>query len=141
MKTKIWSEISISNFPMKHEELSRFLGIQPSKAENVGDIIQTANGKSIEIGISSWTLVSGCNKYLDFESQIVTLLKKIKPYKDKFIEIGSKYSVFLNIIIHTSEDEVSPFIGWESEVMKELAEYNASWGIDLSIYKEGEDDE
>lgn len=141
MKTKIWSELMISNFPMKHEELTEFLGMQPTEAENVGDIIKTPTGESIEIGISLWRLNSGCDKYLDIESQIVELLDKIRPYKDKFTEIGSKYGLFLNIILHTSVDEVSPYIGWESNIMKELAGYNVSWGIDLSIYKEGEDDE
>ncbi len=131
----------ISNFPMKQEELTKFLGIQPTEAENVGDITQTPKGKRFEIKISLWRIDSGCDKYLPFESQIVALLNKIRPCKEKFIEIGSKYGLFLNIIIHTSENEVSPYIGWESNVMKELAEYNASWGIDLSIYKAGEDDE
>jgi hypothetical protein len=141
MKTKIWSEISISNFPMKHEELTEFLGIEPTEAENAGDICYHPNGKSFVLKISSWTLESGCDKFVDFETQINSLLDKIRPYKDRFIKICEKYPLDLSIYIHTSEHVISPYIGWESEVMKELAEYNASWGIDLSIYKEGEDDE
>lgn len=140
MKTKIWAKFIIDGFPMKHEELSEFLGIEPTEAENAGDICHHPNGKSFVLKISSWTLESGCKPNEGFTAPIVTLLEKIRPYKDKFIKICEKYPLFLSIYIHIYGDE-RPYIGWESEVMKELAEYNASWGIDLYIYNEGEDDE
>lgn len=141
MKTKIWSEFIIEDFPMKHEELSKKLGVEPTEAENAGDTYRYPNGKLSVVKFSSWTLDSGCDKHIDFETQVKTLLNKIRPFKKNFIEICEKYPLGLSVYIHTSEDESSPYIGWESNVMKELAEYNASWGIDLSIYKAGEDDE
>ena len=122
---------------MKHEELTKFLGIEPTEAENAGDICYHPNGKSFILKTSSWKLDSGCKPNEGFTTPIITLLEKIRPFKDKFIKICEKYPLELNVIIHIYGDE-KPYIGWEREVMKELAEYNTSWGIDLSIFNEEE---
>jgi len=137
MKTKIWAEFIINKFPMKHEELTKLLEIVPTKAENAGDTLFHPNGKSYVLKHSSWTLDSGCKSNVGFSTPIVTLLEKIRPKKDRFVKMCEKYTLFLNVVIHIYGDE-RPYIGWESKIMKELAEYNASWGIDLSVYKENE---
>lgn len=132
MKTKIWVELTISGFPMTHEELTETIGIQPTEAENKGDLYHSQSGKSIILSESSWTISSGLTSDVGLVEQMEALLHKLRPFKQNFIRITSLYSSDLNIIIHTPPI-ATPYIGWENWIIKELAEYNLSMGIDLSI--------
>jgi hypothetical protein len=132
MDTKIWVELNISGFPMPHEELSQILGVQPTEAENKGDLYHSQSGKSFVLSESAWTLSSGLTSEIGLVEQMEALLNKLRPFKQNFITITSRFSSDLNITIHTSALG-TPFIGWENWMIKELAEYNLSMGIDLSI--------
>lgn len=56
MSSKIWVELIISGFPMSHQELTQILGIQPTEAENKGDLYLSQSGKTFVLSDSSWTL-------------------------------------------------------------------------------------
>jgi hypothetical protein len=132
MPTKIWVELIISGFPMPHEELTQILGIQPTEAENKGDLYHSQSGKSFILSESSWTLSSGLTSEKGITEQMEAILDKIRPLRNSFIGITEKYSSDINIVIHSSSIQ-TPYIGWESSLIKELAALNLSMGIDLSI--------
>ncbi len=65
--TKTWIDFWITDFPMKHEELTELLGIQPTEAENKGDESYKKRKKTpYNIAHSSWKLSSniGEEKYI-----------------------------------------------------------------------------
>ena len=139
MKTKTWVELIIDEFPFTPDEMSSRLGLKPSASERKGDIKVLPRGKSLIEPFNTWKLESGCDSKTTLQDQIKELLNKMRPYKEKFIPVCREFPPDVNVVIHMYSSEVSPYIGWDNNVMKELADYNASWGIDLSVY--GEDDE
>ncbi|MEO8514976.1 MAG: DUF4279 domain-containing protein [Ignavibacteria bacterium] len=132
MKSKIWVEIIISNFDMSYKDLSKLIGVQPTEGENAGDLYKSPSGKEFILGLSSWTLESMLAPYAPIEEQIKDILNRIKN-KDGLKEVSKKYPLTLNIVIHMSD--LSPFIGWSNDIMHELAKYNFSWGLDISVEK------
>jgi hypothetical protein len=139
MDIKIWVEMLIVDFPMTHQELTELLGVQPTEAENKGDMYHSQSGKSFILSHSSWKLESGLSSDSGILEHMEALLNKIRPFREKFLKICKEYPPDINIIIHTPSVG-TPHIGWESWMIRELAEYNASMGIDLSVYSDDKND-
>ncbi len=140
MKSKIWTEMIIDGFEIKPEELTKLIGVQPSSTANKGDKYHTPNGKIITVPFNEWILKSGCSTSINLEKQMKVLISKLKPFKKDFLEFCKKHSPDFNIVMHIFSGESPPPIVFEnSDIIKDMALLNASFGIDYSFYEDEKD--
>lgn len=140
MKSKIWVELVVSGFEISPSELSNIIGIKPTNTTQKGDICFTPKGKKIIEPVNEWILESGCPTSVNLEKQVGILISKLKPFKKEFLEFCKKNPPDFNVVIHIFEKESYPYIGFEdSEIIKDMAKLNSTFGIDYSFYEDEED--
>lgn len=130
--TKTWINFIITDFPMKHEELTELLGIQPTEARNKGDEFFSIRCKKIDYhAYNSWILRSniGEEKYIpehinhmfdiiySKKSVLLPLLKNIEP-------------ALLNIKLH-KDHKFREYFEIEPHILKELGEMNILVSVDI----------
>lgn len=131
-------EILIDRFEISCEEITRIIGIKPDDCRGIGTkYISNLDKKEHISKTSYWRLDSGIGPEKELEDIFKGLLNKLRPYKKRIIPICKKYSAYFNIIIHIYGN-FYPAIDWDKDILKEIAEYNASMGIDLSVFSEEE---
>lgn len=79
-----------------------------------------------------WELNSGLNTSAEFDKHINALLAKIRPHKQRFIEISKSFNPGLSCVVY-SYDGARPSMGFSKDAIKELAEINAEIDIDLYV--------
>jgi hypothetical protein len=135
-KSKIYIEVLIEGFEMSCNELTKLFGIEPTECEEKGTkFISKIDKKEHILEISNWSLDSGIKPNKSLEEIIRGLLKKLRPYKNRIIPICKIHRPYFGIIMHIYGNEY-PEISWENDIIIEIAEYNASMGIDLSVFPE-----
>lgn len=140
MKSKIWSEIIFSGFEGHPNDVSKLIGISPTEISVKGDIYRSPNGKEIVEPFNEWRLSSGCKTSIDFEEQLRILILKFKPFGREFLEFCRISPPFLKVVIHIYLHESYPYIGIDDkELIKDMATLNSSFGIDYSIFEDGDD--
>ncbi len=131
MKTHFKSEFIIYGFSMTPDELTHEIGITPTSICEKGKF--TEKYKQL-IKENSWSLSSGLDKEVDLQTQINYLLEKLRPKKVKLIELCKKYPPLLNCTVRIYGGDRPP-LDITKENIKELAEYNAEFGIDIYIFE------
>jgi len=134
--SKIFLEFNITGFEITCDELTTIIGLSPTRYFQKGEnLLLKYNKKIITIGINEWILDSGMSPDNGLDEIFRGMLNKLRPFKKNLIPICKKYSTDFNIIIHIYGNDY-PGIIWENDILKEIAEYNASMGIDLSVFSE-----
>jgi hypothetical protein len=130
MKTEIKASFGFTDFPMPPQELTKELGIEPTHSWKKGD---PGIASKLPMKNNGWELSSGLELSKDFESHLRALLDKIRPLKENFINVGKKFPTVLSCIIYIYGED-RPYLGFESTVVKELADLNATIDIDLYTF-------
>ncbi len=130
MKTFSKTEFIISGFPMNPNELTKLIGIAPTSISERGKITEKYKRLVPE---NTWDLDSGLDKETDMQIQVECLLKKLRPFKSKLIEICKQYPPQLDCTMKIYGGDRPP-IDLSREIIKELAEYNCEFGIDIYIF-------
>ena len=134
--TKIYLEFIITGFEITCNELTTIIDLSPTRYFQKGESYELKyNKKVITLGINEWILDSGISPDNGLDEIFRGMLNKLRPFKNNLIPICKKYSTDFNIIIHIYGNDY-PGIIWENDILKEIAEYNASMGIDLSVFPE-----
>ncbi len=123
--TKTYIDFWISDFSMKHEELTELLGIQPTEAENKGDeFYNKSKKKSDHLAHSMWKLSSNLGAEKSVEEHLKYMLNLLVPKKEIIKSIfKDSEPLHLQILIYRDPDfrdyfEIQPYI------LKELSEMN-----------------
>lgn len=101
-----------------------YVGLQPTKIAH--------KGIPVAARLAYWDLESDLSNDNDYvvEDHIKYLLSKCRPYKDKLATISKKYGG-INVRIGVGFHASNPGFDFDSEVLQELAVYNASLSLDL----------
>ena len=116
------------------DELTEFLGIQPTSVVRKGSKHQGHVPKTDSWQLSSETIV---NEYIDIFEMTTDIINKLKPVKHLIIEAKGRFNVSprLEVVLWISmnEEHSTPAIGFEIDTVKFLGEIGAF--IDIDTYK------
>jgi hypothetical protein len=111
---------SFTDFPMKHEELTKLLGIQPTKFWNKGDMSQSLKPRVLEF--SRWTLESDIDPQLDPEEHLSNIYNIILPKKEIIKKVSQDIGPpFLEIVLYVDPDFYEA-VYIEPNILKELGD-------------------
>ena len=113
--------------PLDPDEITRLLGIEPTRFARKGDIRATASGRKVVARCGSWRLDAGAPGSLD--AQIDALLAKLPVDEAVWRELSDRYEcdVFCGLFMHDFNEgtELSP------QVMLMLGVRHLRLGIDI----------
>lgn len=140
MKSKIWVEIIFDGFEEHPKNITKLIGISPSKISVKGETYRSPKGNETKEPFNEWRLSSGCDSSIDFEEQLRTLILKFKPFSNGLLKFCENCSPFFKIVIHIYLHESYPYLGIDDKyVLKDMATLNSTFGIDYSIFEDERD--
>ncbi|WP_041234005.1 DUF4279 domain-containing protein [Cylindrospermum stagnale] len=135
MEHEIFAAFTLTGFDSEPDEITRILGILPTKTWKIGDVIE----KSILLRQKNgWVLESQLEKSADLESHIKDVLARLKPSWEKLVEICPQYYAEISCVIYCY-DAQGPVFHFKKEIIKSALELNAE--IDVDYYCLGEYEE
>lgn len=120
-------DFGFSHFPMKHEELTKLLGIEPTLAQNEGEQSKRTT-KAFLARFNHWELESLIGKEKQVIQHVEYLLEILRPKKDIIRSIAAKYGSTMNIVI-VCDPNYSECFHLGLHVIKELADMNIELGV------------
>jgi len=127
---KISIRLIIWDFDCQPEEITNYLGIQPSEIRIKGETRLVGKIKHPMLNkMNAWIIESDLPKSAEPDKHIENILNKIRPHKNKFIELAKKYDADLSFGIFW--DYCNPGITFDKEILKEFAELNIEVGFDM----------
>ena len=117
-----------------HDELTKFLGIDPSRIVVKGETVSGRQPKKSYWQLSTENVV---NDYIDIYEMASSIIYKLKAKKDLIVEAKSKFNLTarLEVVLMISSNE-KPAIGFEVGTIKFLSEVGAL--IDIDTYVKGQ---
>jgi tetrahydromethanopterin S-methyltransferase subunit B len=140
-KYETYAYFSISGFDCNHTEISNFLGLEPTKAGNKGEIFSLPKRPEIKLKRrhSVWTLYSPKPKSEIFlNNHIEALLEVIEPKQVLIKELTTRYDV--GIQCAGFYNNVNPGFHLSNAIIKRVAELNLWIDFDLYCFCEGDSD-
>ncbi len=134
MELKISAALTLTGFDCDPEEITKILGILPTKTWIVGDLI----GRTIlHRKENAWVLKSQLQKNADLESHIKDVLARLQPSWQKVVELCSKYDSEISCVIYSVESQ-GEAIHFDKEILKSVFELNAEIDVDYYCLYESE---
>jgi Domain of unknown function (DUF4279) len=133
METQIISSFLLSHFQEEPEEITNLLQITPSQTWKTGDLIHPKS--RLLRDHNGWEMKPDLNKEdKELESQLLSLIERLNRSWGKLVELTSNdyYCAEISIVINVYGNDV-PAINFSPEVIKKIAEINASIDIDLYV--------
>lgn len=122
---------SISRFDCQPDEVSKLLGLEPTKAWKSGDLYP---GTKREYKFSVWRLKSETSSSeIDFEKHIENLLVVLEPKEDIIAELCRKYYGEFACSAYFSPQESTPIIHFEKKTLLKCVKLNIEIDVDLYI--------
>ncbi|EIJ41059.1 hypothetical protein BegalDRAFT_0135 [Beggiatoa alba B18LD] len=128
-KNEIVIGLTITDFNELPSEITKILGVQPSKTWCKGDLISKSG--IIRHKQNGWKLCSSLSKSQSFKEHEKDLLDKILLFKDKFKNLPSECNVEFSCYVDIYNEDI-PELSLEKDTVKVLSEINAS--VDIDIY-------
>lgn len=120
-------DFGFSHFPMKHEELTKLLGIEPTLAQNEGEQSKRTN-KPFLARFNSWELKSLIGEEKQVIQHVESLLEILRPKKDIIRSVSAEYGSAMNIVI-VCDPNYSECFHLDLHIIKELADMNIELGV------------
>ena len=131
MRSELSVQFTLRGVDLNPDDVTRLLGLQPTEAWRVGDRI-TAIRVPRFFSDSAWRLHSGLPDTTDLEEQVKSLLDRLEPVWDVAVELGKKHYAEFSCVVYSYGGD-RPAISFDNEVIKRLAELNATLDVDLYI--------
>lgn len=130
--TEVHVEFVLSDFPMKHEELTTLLGIQPTEAENVGDeLFSVREKKPFKLAHNSWKFNSNIGAEKSVEEHLKHMLEILVPKKEIIKTIfKDSEPLYLQILLYMDQDFRDYFV-IEPYILKELSDMNIELAVNM----------
>jgi hypothetical protein len=120
----------VLGFSCSHDQLSRALGVQPTRTWHQGDLV--TNRSTVRRETDGWELASGLPKAATAEEHANSLLDRLGSAADALKQIGAEASV-LSIVMEIHGGDRPP-LGLSRENIARLASLGAELDIDLYIF-------
>ncbi|MFN5540438.1 MAG: DUF4279 domain-containing protein [Candidatus Melainabacteria bacterium] len=132
MKNRTTVSLRITDLHFTPEELTKLLGIQPTRAFKKGSKIDKL---SIEHKFNGWILSSGISEEESFCDHIQSLVTIIESRIDLFTLVCNQYSSVISssITINKEYQESLPSIHLDERAMKVFTQIGAEFDLDLYI--------
>ncbi|MBZ5858567.1 DUF4279 domain-containing protein [Flavihumibacter profundi] len=132
MKNEINLSFCIWDFDdITHSEITRLVGLQPSKIYIKGENKNTIGSALVKE--NGWIINASLVKYSSFEDQMNYLLDIIEPKIDVFKSLCEKYYCEFScaVFIRYGNGESTPWVHLNSRYNKLIKELNIEFDIDL----------
>lgn len=110
------------------ELITKQLQITPAETWKVGDT--RCKGTVLKFENNGWLIESMIGKHHSVNEHVGELLRMLTPSWETLREISTKYHLELSLTI-TTYDATGPEVGFDSGIVKKLAEINSHVDIDL----------
>jgi Domain of unknown function (DUF4279) len=125
-QSNISTSFTLTGFSCEPENISRALGLEPTKTWKTGDLI----GKSIlKFKHNGWFLEVKLTHSIDLEEHVQCLLEILSPAWDKLVEFGKIYDAEFNCVIYSYEAQ-GPGIHLNKQMLNRMAQLNAEFDVD-----------
>jgi len=131
--SNVFVDFWISNFPMKHQELTELLQIIPTKAENIGDERHLKNSKKTIIIVkeNSWNLESNIGIQRPIQEHLKHIFNIINPKKEIIKSIVQKPTEASLQILMYMDPYWREYFEIDSDFVKDLGEMNISLSVNI----------
>ncbi|GEM_PF-654005 len=127
-KNEVSVSLTITDFEEPSSEITRILGILPSKIWRKGELIDTR--ASICYKQNGWKIFSSLSKFQTLREHIDSLLEVLIPLSDRFKNLPPTCQIELSCCIYIYYE--MPEISLDGHTIKTLSELDA--GIDIDLY-------
>jgi hypothetical protein len=134
-KNTAYAYLSIDEFSCPVVELTKRIGIQPTEAWDVGDVVPPVH---FPRKYSAWRIQSRLPHSEDVERHIIDVLDQIRGYDAVFREIAREGRLRMQGVGYYNE--YNPGFGLEPDVVRRLAECGMTVDMDAYQYFMGERD-
>ena len=130
MKTKVYLSIRCNS--KTPDYLTNYLGLEPDLTRQKGSITRLGQTPFTE---HVWSIRSkGDEGEINMDNLVQLLIKKLIPYKDKFIHLSKDCLICLDCYIEIDKKGESPIIGLSNNSIKFLSDIGAEFGIDYQVF-------
>lgn len=130
MHSETSARILIADFDFDPSRITRDLGIKPSKTWQRGQ--STVPGALIKHRENGWAFDSKLPKSATIERHAENILAALAPAWEKITSLSKIYYVELSCAVYSFGGD-RPELGFEKQIIKQLAEIGARIDIDLYI--------
>jgi hypothetical protein len=120
-------DFGFSHFPMKHEELTKLLGIKPTLAQNEGEQSKRTT-KPFLARFNAWEIKSQIGKDKQVIEHVESLLEILRPKKDIIRSVSAEYGSVMGIVIYC-DPNYSECFHIDLQIIKELADMNIALDV------------
>jgi len=121
----------IGQFNCKHEEISQFLGLEPTEIKIKGEPSKYIPNRIVKE--NSWILHSPLPKNEVFQdAHLAELVKVLVPKKEKVLALNEKYETGINCVGYYTN--AHPGFGMSKKLISCLASLNVDIDFDLHNY-------
>lgn len=128
-KNEIRAYFSVYPEDISPERLTELIGLEPSKTHLKGQPIKSEKPSTYSYKDNLWEVMSQLDFGMDIEAHIINILTQLKPHKKRIIQFTKGMYKELALTIFYSESR--PVIHLNSEIMKELGEYEVEMDFDF----------
>lgn len=131
MATEINTSLTLTVVGFNPEDITSFVGIEPTDTWRVG--YQPREGAA-KRKFDGWSISTGKKPSINLDEQLLDLLKIIQPCRLKLVQICKKFNleVEFDCVIYIKGNDI-PSIHIDNSVVKLAAELNAEIDVDLYI--------
>lgn len=139
MKSEISVYFAFFGFDTDPDEITRIVGISPSRIRRVGDAVSypPPPGKDAaqmpRVKVSGWRIDSGLDPAADLPTQVRALLRRLQPAWASLTELGQRYEAAVECVVKSYGGD-RPEIGFDKDLIQQVAQLNATLGVDLYIF-------
>ena len=127
-KPEVRARFMVVDLDCDPDLITKKLKIAPTETWKVGDI--RAKGTILRFNNNGWLIESMLGKQHSINEHVGELFRMLKPGWKALKKISSKYHLELALTV-TSYDATGPELGFDSGVIKKLAEINSRVDVDL----------
>ena len=128
--------LTITDFDCDPDEISNLLKLTPTKIYRIGEL--RIPQSILRNRTNGWKLKSSLSQST-IEEQVEHLLEQIRPCYEIITELGKKYEIEISCHVHCGVH--IPAIHFNNNIIKQLAQLNASIDVDIYVFPEDEDED
>ncbi|MBX7046521.1 MAG: DUF4279 domain-containing protein [Ignavibacteria bacterium] len=128
---QVFAELILSDFSIKHSQITEYLGLVPFRAFDKGDKVTALNNKDTFIAEGSWwELKSPMDIHASVNDHIKYFIETLYPLKEKFLFITTDVYAKMNIVL-TIDNNFTEYFEIEPHILKRLGELNITLAIEI----------
>lgn len=135
MGTSILSSFTLTAPSFDPEDITRRIGLEPTKTWKTGDRVQ---GTQIRRKHSGWVWSMPREESLDLGKQVAALLERLGPFLSRINEVREELGLDAEISCAIYIEGQTPAVHFDRSVMSRVNQLEAEIDLDIYVYPDPE---